>query len=239
MHTVWLVGAGPGDPGLLTVRARELLDAADVIVHDALVSAEIMATLPESAELVNVGKRRGKKLAEQEEIHDVLARHARAGKRVVRLKGGDPFVFGRGGEERGALRDRGVPCEVVPGVTSGFAAAAAAGIPVTHRGVSGAVTIITGHDAADSPDRDVSWHHLARTDHTLVVLMGLARLPEIARRLVGEGRDPATPVAVVQEGTTPRQREVRGTLADIAERVAEAGVEAPAAVIVGPVSRLR
>ena len=236
--TVHLVGAGPGDPGLITVRGRQLLDQADVIVHDALVSAELMATLPGSAELVNVGKRRGKKLAEQEQIHDILARHARAGRRVVRLKGGDPFLFGRGGEEMIALHALGVPCEVVPGITSGFAAPAAAGIPVTHRRVSGGVTIITGHDATDAPDRGASWHHLACTDHTLVILMGLARIGEICDRLEREGRPADTPVAVIQEGTTPRQREVRGTLSDIAARVSEAGIVAPATIVVGPVSAI-
>jgi len=209
-----------------------------VIVHDALVSAEILATLPSSAELVNVGKRRGKKLAEQEQIHEVLARHAQAGKRVVRLKGEDPFVFGRGGEELIALAKAGVPCAMVPGVTSGFAAAAAAGIPVTHRHVSGAVTVITGHDAAAAPERDVSWRELARTGHTLVVLMGLHKLPIIAARLVALGRDPETPVAVVQEGTTPRQREVRGTLRTIAGQVHEAGIAAPAVIVVGPVTAI-
>ena len=231
---VYLVGAGPGDPGLITVRGRALLDAADVVVHDALISSEMMATIPENAERIDVGKRRGKHKKEQDEIHRILVEQALKGKIVVRLKGGDPVLFGRGAEERQALRKEGIPCEIVPGVSAAWAAPASIGVPVTHREVSGAVTIVTGHDAA-TPRRRVSWQKLAGTDHTLVVFMGLARLREIAARLIREGRPADTPVAVVQEATTPRQKHVIGTLIDIGDRAEKAKIEAPAAVIVGRV----
>ncbi len=233
---VAIVGAGPGDPGLLTVRARELLDGADVVVHDALVSAEILRMV--RAERIDVGKRRGKHLAEQDEINGLLVRLAREGRKVVRLKGGDPLVFGRGGEEMQALKDAGVPYVVVPGVSAAFAGPAMAGIPLTHREHAAAVTIVTGHEC-DALARDpLRWRAMAETGHTLVILMGLAHLGAIAARLVEAGRAPETPAAVVQEATTPRERAVSGTLADIAERVKHAGIKAPAVVVVGNVAAL-
>lgn len=236
--SVAIVGAGPGDPGLLTLRAAERLRDAEVVLYDALVSPEILALAPASAERISVGKRRGKHLAEQEEIHAQLISHARAGRRVVRLKGGDPFLFGRGCEEVEALTAAGVRCEVVPGVTSALAAPAAAGIPLTHRDMAGAVVIATGHDAAQ-PARDaVRWRAIAESGHTIVVLMGLAELPRITSSLREAGRPGATPVAVIASGTTPRQRVARGTLDDIVAQVQAAALEAPAVIVVGEVARL-
>ena len=234
---VWLVGAGPGDPGLLTVRGLEVLQAAEVVVHDALVGPGILALIPDEALRIDVGKRRGKHKAEQRAIGDLLVEHGRAGRRVVRLKGGDPLVFGRGAEEMAQLREAGVDYELVCGVSVAAAGPALAGIPVTHRELSGAFTVVTGHDAA-TDRRPVGWHALAGTDHTLVILMGLARLGEIASRLVAEGRDPSTPVAVIQEASLPSQRVVLGTLEDIAERVEAAGLRPPATTVVGPVAAL-
>ena len=184
-----------------------------------------------------MGKRASKHLVEQTDIHALLIEHARSGRIVVRLKGGDPFVFGRGAEEVAALVGAGVPWELVPGVSSAWAAPGAVGIPVTHRALSGAVTLVTGHDAATGR-HPVSWHGLAGTDHTLVIFMGIGRLAEICQRLTEAGRPASTPVAVIQEATTPRQRHAVGTLADIADRVLERGIVAPATVIVGRVVTL-
>ncbi len=235
---VAIVGAGPGDPGLLTVRARALIDAGEVFVLDALVSAEILDTLPAGAERFDVGKRRGKHLAEQEEINALLVRLAREGRRVVRLKGGDPLLFGRGGEEMQALKEAGVAYVVVPGVSAAIAGPAMAGIPVTHRDHAAAFTIVTGHECEELARDPLRWRAMAESGHTLVILMGLTHLGSIASRLVIAGRPSETPVAVVQEATTPRERSVTGTLADIAERVAHAGIVAPAVVVVGSVVSL-
>ncbi len=235
---VSLVGAGPGDPGLLTLHAHDRLVRADVVVHDALVSPEILALVPAAALRVDVGKRRGKHMAEQDEIHAVLIAHARAGRRVVRLKGGDPFLFGRGGEEAEALAAVGIPCEVIPGVSSAIAGPASIGIPVTHRDLAASVTIVTGHECAD-PTRDpLKWRAMAESAQTLVILMGLAHLGAITSALVEGGRPASTPVAVVQEATTPRQRHVTGTLGDITVHAEAAGIRAPAIIIVGPVAAL-
>lgn len=235
---VAIVGAGPGDPGLLTVRARELLDAAEVIVHDALVSPEILASLPPHVERIDVGKRRGKHLAEQEAINSLLVRLGREGRRVVRLKGGDPLLFGRGGEEMQALKAAGVPYLLVPGISSAMAAPAMAGIPVTHRDHAASVTIVTGHESEELARDPLRWRAMADSGHTLVILMGLTHLATITTRLIEAGRPPETPAAVVQNATTPRERSVTGTLADIAGRVEAAGIGAPAVVVVGAVASL-
>jgi uroporphyrin-III C-methyltransferase len=236
MHPVALVGAGPGDPGLMTVRARELLELADVVVHDALVSPEIMELV--RCERVDVGKRRGKHLAEQHEINEHLIRLARTGRRVVRLKGGDPLLFGRGGEEMQALRDAGLHYEVVPGVSLAIAGPAMAGIPVTHRDHAAAVTVVTGHECEVLARDELRWRAMVEAGHTLVVMMGLGRLGELAQRLVEAGRPLETPVAVVQEASTPRQRVVIGDLGDIHQRVLDARIVAPAVVVVGAVAAL-
>lgn len=235
---VSIVGAGPGDPGLLTIRARALLDAAEVVVHDALVSPELLATLPGTCERFNVGKRRGRHLAEQDEINALLVRLAAEGRRVVRLKGGDPLMFGRGGEEMQALRDAGFSYEIVPGVSAAIAAPAMIGIPVTHRDHAAAVTVVTGHECEAIARDPIRWRALAQSGHTLVILMGVSQLERLCVDLVAAGRPADTPAAIVQEATTPRQRSVVSTLVGLPSAVREAGIVAPATVIVGAVAAL-
>ncbi len=231
--TVHLVGAGPGDPGLLTLRGAELLASADVVVVDRLVDPRVVALAKPGAVLIDVGKRPGQ-LQRQQDINDLLVEHARSGRCVVRLKGGDPFLFGRGGEEAAALRQAGMAFEVVPGVSSAIAAPAYAGIPVTHRGIASSVTVVTGHvdDGGGTPS--VDWESLARAGGTLVVLMGMATRTEIARRLVSGGRPASTPVAVVSWGTTPAQQVVRTTLGELGE----VDLGPPSAIVVGGVAAL-
>jgi uroporphyrinogen III methyltransferase/synthase len=232
---VYLVGAGPGDPGLMTARALELLADADVVLHDRLIPPGAL-DVAAGAELRDVGKRPGAPALPQEAINALLVELGSAGKRVVRLKGGDPFVFGRGGEEAQALAAAGVRFEIVPGVTAGVAAPAYAGIPVTHRDAASAVAFVTGHEDPEKPESAIDWDALGRFPGTLVFYMGVRNLPRIAERLVAGGRDPAEPAAVVSRGTLPAQRSVVATLADIAERAAE--LEAPAITVVGPVAAL-
>ncbi len=235
---VYLVGAGPGDPGLITAKGLEILRSADVLVYDRLVAPALVAEAPPGAERVFVGKRphsSGADLA-QSEINALLVERARRGLTVVRLKGGDPFVFGRGAEECEALRAAGVPFRVVPGVTSAIAVPAAAGIPVTHRRLASAFAVVTGHECEGVSTLD--WEALARVP-TLVVLMGLSALPEISARLLEHGADPDTPAAAIASGTLPDQRVVVATLATLAERVAEEGLEAPVTVVIGEVVQVR
>ena len=232
--TVHLVGAGPGDPGLLTVRGAELLGQADVVVYDRLASAALLQLAPASAERISVGKAPGRVEMSQDDINALLVDRGRSGATVVRLKGGDPFVFGRGGEEAEALAAAGVPFEVVPGITSAIGAPAYAGIPVTHRGLSTHFTVVTGHEDPAKGRTDVDWEALARAGGTLVILMGAGRVDEIARRLVAGGRPPETPVAAVRNGTRPDQRTIRATLATIGS----VGVQAPSAIVVGDVAAL-
>lgn len=234
--TVHLVGAGPGDPGLVTVRGAELLRRADVVVHDRLVAPELLELVRPGAEVVDVGKRPGRP-HRQQDINDLLVARGRTGATVVRLKGGDPFVLGRGGEEVEALVAAGVPVEVVPGVSSASAAPAAAGIPATHRGVSTSVTVVTGHVGDSDAPGGADWASLAVADGTLVVLMGIEHRAAIAEALVAGGRSPDTPVAVVHWGTTVRQRSQRTTLAGLAALTGPA-VAAPATIVVGPVAAL-
>jgi uroporphyrin-III C-methyltransferase len=231
--TVSLIGAGPGDPGLLTLRGAELLAAAEVVIYDRLISPELLGLAPSSAELINVGKSPGASTP-QSRINAQLIEHGRAGRRVVRLKGGDPFVFGRGGEEAEALRHAGVDYEVVPGVSSAFAAPAAAGIPVTHRGMASSVTVVTGRVGDRSAPGGVDWHSLGRAGGTLVIVMGMSERAQIAAELIGSGRDADTPVAVVHWGTTPLQQVVRSTLGGLAS----IELPAPSAIVVGPVAAL-
>jgi uroporphyrinogen III methyltransferase / synthase len=232
--TVYLVGAGPGDPGLLTRRGAEVLADADVVVYDRLAADALLELAPPTAERISVGKAPGAVEATQDHINVLLVEHGRAGRHVVRLKGGDPFVFGRGGEEAEALAAAGVAFEVVPGITSAIAAPAYAGIPVTHRGLATHVTIVTGHEDPTKGHHDVDWEQLARTGGTLVVLMGAARVASIAERLLSGGLAPDTPVAAVQHGTGPDQRTLRATLATISD----ATLAAPAAIVVGAVAGL-
>ncbi|HEU5169110.1 MAG TPA: siroheme synthase CysG [Gemmatimonadales bacterium] len=233
---VYLVGAGPGDPKLITARGLELLRQADVVVYDRLVSRELLDEAPARAERVYVGKVPRGPCTPQEAINALLIREARLGRSVVRLKGGDPYVFGRGAEEAIACREAGVTVEVVPGVSSVLGATAAAGIPVTARGHAGGFAVITAHRAG--PDDGHDWAALARLD-TLVVLMGVERLRHVTERLLAHGRDPATPAAIVENGTLPAQRVIDGTLADIAGRAEGADIRAPALVVLGQVAALR
>ena len=232
---VALVGAGPGDPELITVKGRRLLAAADVVVADRLVPGMLLGELRPEVEFVDAAKIPYGPAAAQEEINRILVERALEGKFVVRLKGGDPYVFGRGGEEAIACARAGVPVLVVPGVTSSIAAPALAGIPVTHRGVAHEFTVVSGHVPPDDPASLVDWPALGRLRGTVVILMGLKNLPAIAARLVAEGRSAGTPVAVVQEGSTAHQRLLRSTLGTVAVEAAEAGIRPPAVVVVGEV----
>ncbi|HEY8494714.1 MAG TPA: uroporphyrinogen-III C-methyltransferase [Myxococcota bacterium] len=237
---VLLVGAGPGDPDLITVRGAEALRRADVVVYDALVARELLALAPPGAELVDVGKRGHEEpTRSQAEINALLVERARAGRVVVRLKGGDPFVYGRGGEEASACRAAGVPFEVIPGVTSALAAPAYAGIPVTDRRHGASFAVVTGHRDAARPWTSIAWQKLATAVDTLVVLMGMRNLEKIAETLIAAGRAADTPCAVVMEAATARQRVVTAPLAEIARRAREAGFASPAVVVVGDVVRLR
>jgi len=234
---VYLVGAGPGHPELLTLKAADLLRTGDVIVYDRLIQAEVLALAKPSAERIFMGKSVGRHDSRQDEIHELLARKAREGKTVVRLKGGDPFVFGRGGEEAEFLAEHGIPFEVIPGVSSALAAPLGAGIAVTHRDAASAVTIVTGHEAKKDQDR-VNWPALARMD-TLVFLMAVANVPRIAELLMANGRSPDTPAAIVQMAFWHDEHVVTATLGTIAAAVAAAGIKPPATLVIGEVVRLR
>ena len=235
---VLLVGAGPGDPGLLTIAGRDAIADADVIVYDRLVNPALLDYARSDARLVYVGKRRGGGPMTQAEINDLLCAAALAGNVIVRLKGGDPFVFGRGGEEVLAARVAGVPCTVIPGITAATAVPAAAGIPVTHRGLSSAFTVITGHEDPGKPDGAIDWDALAQLGGTLVLLMGVGTLPQVCQRLIDGGLPIDTPAAVIQNGTTAEQHVVGGDLATIAELARLAGIEAPATTVIGEVAAL-
>jgi uroporphyrinogen III methyltransferase/synthase len=236
---VYLVGAGPGDPGLITARALALIASADVILHDRLIPAPVLAGARDDAEVVDVGKRPEASPIPQEEIERRMIEAAQAGRSVVRLKGGDPFVFGRGGEEAEALRSAGVEFEVVPGVTAGVAATAYAGIPVTHRADASAVAFVTGHEDPEKGADALDWEALARFPGTLVLYMGMKRLAANASALIDAGRDPDEPAAAVERGTTSAQRSVLATLGTIAEAVERNGIGAPAIVVVGRVAARR
>jgi uroporphyrinogen III methyltransferase/synthase len=236
---VALVGAGPGDPGLLTLRGRRLLRRADVIVYDRLVDPRLLELAPPRALRIFAGKANGAHTLPQPEINELLIAHARRGRRVVRLKGGDPFVFGRGGEEAEALAGAGIPFEVVPGVSSAVAVPAVAGIPLTHRGLSSSFAVVTGHEDRCKEGPGVDWARLATAVDTIVVLMGAASLPQIASRLVAHGRRPDTPVALIRAGTTAGQQTVTGTLADIAAKAEAVRLEPPVVAVIGDVVSLR
>jgi uroporphyrinogen III methyltransferase/synthase len=237
--TVFLVGAGPGDPGLMTRRALELIAGADAILYDRLIPAGALDGARPDADLRHVGKRPGAPSLGQDEINALLIELARAGRRVVRLKGGDPFVFGRGGEEAQALRAAAVPFEVVPGVTSGVAAPAYAGVPVTHRDDASAVALVTAHEDPAKPESALDWEALAAFPGTLVLYMGVGRLEGSAERLVRAGRSPDEPAAVIERGSLPGQRTVTAPLAEIGKRVREAELRPPAITVIGAVARLR
>ncbi|SDF78718.1 uroporphyrinogen-III C-methyltransferase [Limimonas halophila] len=235
---VWLVGAGPGDPGLLTLLAYHALQQADVVVYDALVDEGVLDLVPAGVELEHAGKRGGRPSAKQRDISLRLVQHARAGRRVVRLKGGDPLVFGRGGEEALALADTGVPFRIVPGMTAGLGGLAYAGIPLTHRETNSAVTFVTGHDVGGALHTSLDWDALCRAP-VLVVYMGMKHLEPMSERLRAGGRPPDEPVAIVSRATTPRQHVLETTLVDAAADVTASGIEPPAVIVVGEVVRLR
>jgi uroporphyrinogen III methyltransferase/synthase len=234
---VYLIGAGPGDPGLFTLKGKRCLEEADVVAYDALANHRLLAHAKPSAEMIYVGKRGGQHALPQEEIGRLLVERARAGKIVARLKGGDPFIFGRGGEEAEELAAAGVPFEVVPGVTSAVAAPAYAGIPLTHRDFTSTVAFVTGHEDPTKEDTGIAWDKIATGIGTLVFLMGVSQLPEIVKRLIEHGRSPETPAAVIRWGTRADQTVVTGTLATLVERCA--GMKPPALIVVGEVVALR
>ena len=237
--SVALVGAGPGDPGLITAAGLHALRRADVVVYDALANPRLLDEAAAHAERIDAGKRARKHRLTQDQTQALMHEHAAAGKRVVRLKGGDPYLFGRGAEEASYLAARGIAVEVIPGITSGIAAPAAAGIPVTHRDHASSVTFLTGHEDPTKPDSALDYHALAalvQRGGTLCIYMGVGRLPRISQTLIDAGCDRATPAAVVQWGTLPTQRSVRGTLGDLHPRAEQAGIAAPAIVVIGPVA---
>ncbi|MBR3394861.1 MAG: uroporphyrinogen-III C-methyltransferase [Firmicutes bacterium] len=234
---VWLVGAGPGDPGLFTIKGREVLQQADVVVYDALISQEILDLIPGQTRRIFAGKRSGHHFLPQEETNRVLLDEALAGNNVVRLKGGDPFLFGRGGEELELLAENGVPFEVVPGVTSAFAVPAYNGIPVTHRDYCSSVHIVTGHRRKDR-SIDIDFEALVRTKGTLIFLMGIAALADLCSGLLRAGMDPDMPAAVLEKGTTKEQRRIAATVGTLETACKEACVQTPAILIVGKVCEL-
>ncbi|MEL6815848.1 MAG: uroporphyrinogen-III C-methyltransferase [Cyanobacteria bacterium J06598_3] len=236
---VYLVGSGPGDPGLITVKAKTLIECADVVIYDALVSAPILQLINPRAVRIHAGKRRSRHSMSQAEITQLLMDKAHEHAVVVRLKGGDPFVFGRGGEEMSELMAAGIPVEVVPGITAGIAAPAYAGIPVTHRGYSSSVTFVTGHESAGKYRPQVNWSAIAQASETIVVYMGVHNLPNITAALCAAGLPGTTPVALVRWGTRPEQEELVGTLDTIVEKVAASDFQAPAITIIGKVVDLR
>lgn len=236
---VYLVGAGPGDPGLISVKGKECITRADVLVYDYLASPTLLAHADASAEMIYVGKKGGDHTMTQDEINALLVREAGSGRTVTRLKGGDPFIFGRGGEEAEVLIQAGIPFEIVPGVTSAIAAPAYAGIPLTHRKFTSTLAFITGHEDPGKETSSINWEALAKGIGTLVFLMGVRNLPHITRRLMDHGRPPDTPVALVRWGTTPSQQTVTGTLETIAEDVKAAGLTSPSVIVVGDVVTLR
>lgn len=233
---VFLVGSGPGGCDMLTIRARNVIDQADVILYDQLPGDEVLSSLPKTAELIDVGKYGDRHTREQDEIELLMIRRAKEGKKVVRLKGGDPFMFGRGGEELETCREHGIQVEVVPGITSAIAVPASVGIPVTHRKWASQVTIITGNEDPTKEESAIDWEWLGRSRGTIVVLMGVKNLPLIAETLIRFGREPDTPVAVIERGLRTDQRETTGTLTDIGERAAAAGVRPPAVIVIGGVA---
>ncbi len=236
---VYLIGAGPGDPGLITVRGRECISLADVVVYDYLANEQLLEFAPSHAELIYAGKIGGAHNHEQWQINSLLVEKAKEGKVVARLKGGDPFIFGRGGEECEALVAAGISYEIVPGVTAGIGAAAYAGIPLTHRSVTTSVAFVTGHEHQEKDDTEIDWERLSLGSGTIVFYMGVKNLPQITASLMDHGRSPDTPVALVRWGTRPEQQILVGTLSDIAEKAHKEAFKAPAITIVGEVVRLR
>jgi uroporphyrinogen III methyltransferase/synthase len=236
---VYIVGAGPGDPELITIKAARLIGSADVLLYDRLVSEETISLAKEGCELIYVGKHPGESSTTQERINEMLVEKAREGGSIVRLKGGDPFLFGRGGEEAQVLSREGISYEVVPGITSAISVPAYAGIPVTQRHIASSVAFITGHEASTKTKGTVEWERIAQSVDTLVVMMGIRNLGNIVERLINGGRDPKTPVAIIENGTTKKQRTITGTLETIEVKARIEGIKPPAITIIGKVVNLR
>jgi uroporphyrinogen III methyltransferase/synthase len=236
---VYLVGAGPGDPGLLTLRGKQCLEQAEVVLYDYLANPALLVHVRPDTEIIYVGRRGRGAYQDQTEVNRLMIEKARGGKTVVRLKGGDPFVFGRGGEEAEAVATAGIEFEIVPGVTSAVAVPAYAGIPVTHRTMASTVTFVTGHEDPGKETTTVEWPRLATAEGTLVFLMGMKNLPSIVQHLTREGKPVDTPVALIRWGTRSGQRTIVGTLSDIAQKAEQAGMEPPTIIVVGPVVTLR
>ncbi|QYX31707.1 uroporphyrinogen-III C-methyltransferase [Sphaerospermopsis torques-reginae] len=238
MGKVYLIGAGPGDPGLMTLKGKSLLECADVVIYDALVSPPVLAMINPQAEKINAGKRMGRHSLLQEETTQLLIEKAQDHEIVVRLKGGDPFIFGRGGEEMAELLEAGISVEVVPGITAGIAAAAYAGIPLTHRLYSSSVTFVTGHEAAGKYRPAINWQAIAQGSETIVIYMGIHNLPYIVEQLSLAGLSPETPIGLVRWGTRPEQEELIGELGTIVQQVEETGFSAPAIAVIGAVVKM-
>jgi uroporphyrin-III C-methyltransferase len=236
--TVYLIGSGPGGLGMMSIRAREVLDSADVILYDQLPGAEVIASLPKTAECIDVGKYGSNHTLEQDEIEALMVKYAKEGLSVVRLKGGDSFLFGRGGEEMETMRAHDITVEVVPGITSAIAVPECVGIPVTHRKWASQVTILTGHEDPTKGESALNWQWLAQTTGTIVILMGVRNLPKIAEALIAGGMKPEKPVAIIERGLRPDQRVTCGPLREIAEVSEAEGVKAPAVIVIGEVATL-
>ena len=236
--TVYLVGAGPGDAKLITVRAVELLKSADVVLYDRLVSKKILSLVPKSAQKIYVGRQVGDDTSHQENTNSLMLKMAQTKRKIVRLKGGDPIIFGRGGEEAEFLRKNKIKYEIVPGITSGIGSATYSGIPLTHRKYSSSVVFVTGHEDPEKKREAVRWKRLAKSVDTIVIMMGLSRIDTICRALMDGGMDKDTPVAVIQDGTTPKHKMITGTLSNIAKRVKQNKIRAPANIIIGKVVTL-
>jgi uroporphyrin-III C-methyltransferase len=234
---IFLVGAGPGDPALLTIKAADLLKNAKNVVYDRLVSEEILALIPQSAEKIYVGKESGRHIVPQDKITELLVKMALEGKDVVRLKGGDPFIFGRGGEEAEALAENGIEFEIIPGVSSSVVAPMYAGIPLTHRDYASSVAIVTGHQAGDG-ERTIEWTKIANAVDTIVILMGIESLEAIIEKLLKGGIKPTTPVAIIEKGTSKQQRSITGTIETIIKDSKEATIKPPAVIVIGGVVNL-
>jgi uroporphyrin-III C-methyltransferase len=235
---VYLVGSGPGGTGLLVQRARDVIEVADVVLYDQLPGENILATLPKHAELIDCGKYGGKHTLEQDEIEALMVNRAKQGNVVVRLKGGDPFLFGRGGEEMETIRAAGIEIEMVPGISSALAVPASVGIPLTHRKYASQVTILTGHEDPTKPEPALDWNLLAQSRGTIVILMGVANLPKIADALIANGKSKKTPIAIIERGLRKDRRVTTGTLANISAKVKKVGVKPPAVIVIGDVVKL-
>jgi len=235
---VYIVGAGPGDPGLLTLKALDLIRGADVVLYDRLVSEQILSMIPSNVEKQYVGRNVGDDYTHQNETNQLMLKHAKEGKSIVRLKGGDPFVFGRGGEEAEFLKENGIDFEIVPGLSSAIASPAYAGIPLTHRSLSSSVAIVTGHEDAQKDEPVVKWKELANAVDTIVILMGMERLEQIVNELLSGGASKDTEVAIIESGTTQRQKVLLGSLANIVGKVKGSSIRPPAIIVIGKVASL-